>query len=63
LERDFQFVGPPIAGQRVLIAPGCGVSANGDRHRLRAVANTIEGGISEIQRSIIATRGLGLPRQ
>ena len=47
-------------------APGASPLAEQARrwqfHYLRSVANTIEGGSSEIQRNIIATRGLGLPR-
>jgi len=32
------------------------------RHYLAATATTVGGGTSEIQRGIIATRGLGMPR-
>jgi alkylation response protein AidB-like acyl-CoA dehydrogenase len=38
------------------------LAAKWTHHYLRTVANTIEGGSSEIQRNVVATRGLGLPR-
>jgi alkylation response protein AidB-like acyl-CoA dehydrogenase len=51
-----------LSGQLWEGAPSSLPSARWVHHYLRTVANTIEGGSSEIQRNIIATRGLGLPR-
>ena len=39
-----------------------GTTTQASYRYLRSSANTVEGGSSEIQRNIIATRGLGLPR-
>ncbi len=41
---------------------GGGLSAAVQQGYLQSVSRTIAGGTSEIQRNIIATRGLGLPR-
>ena len=52
-----------LSGQLVHGTPGAALDGNITRAFLSTISNTIRSGTSEIQRNIIAQRGLGLPRR
>ncbi|HEY1373869.1 MAG TPA: acyl-CoA dehydrogenase family protein [Candidatus Binatia bacterium] len=52
-----------LSGQLAYGAPGAPVDGNVTRGFLSTISNTIRSGTSEIQRNIIAQRGLQLPRK
>ena len=63
--QELHRVGVRLFGLHSQLWPGDGREVLGGKHihgYIRSIPSTIAGGSSEVQRNIIATRGLGLPR-
>ncbi|MDA1062703.1 MAG: acyl-CoA dehydrogenase family protein [Chloroflexi bacterium] len=63
--QELHRVGVRVFGLHSQLWPGDGREVLGGKHihgYIRSIPSTIAGGSSEVQRNIIATRGLGLPR-